>query len=253
VETLWVQGYDGESWGPWEGWSQRTLRATNVVPTVSVVRGLAGVDQWLSVRDLDFMVYGDGDGDAWELGQMRDLSAGAGSGYLWFDGSDVVANQVVEFNADEWSRGRLWMRGGAVPGTHGYEVRFYDGMDWSAWTGVSVVTRSGNQRPEVTAVDRTVTVGQTVGVGTLFGAADADGDGLSRFRLWDGGNGGDSGAFVVSGVVQAARTTLEVGFAQLGATQYRGGAQAGTETLWAQVYDGRDWSEWKNWNVTTIA
>jgi len=253
AETLWVQAYDGESWSVWESWNQTTVRASNVAPVVNSVRGLLGVNEWLDAASMSFVVFSDADNDPWVLAEIRDTTAAANSGYLWFDGANIAANQVVQYSPTDVAAGKLWVRGGAIEISDSYELRVHDGIDWSAWRTATVVTRASNQKPAITASNGAASLGQSVAAAGLFSATDANADGLSRFRLWDGGTGSTSGYFSVGGVRQGAAANIELDFLQLAGAQFIGAAQAGSETVWAQAYDGREWSDWKSWTMTTLA
>lgn len=180
---------------------------------------------------------------------MRDLTATAGSGFLYANG----ANQAQGATVSVTSLATTWVRGGANPGADTYEIRAQDSEGaWGNWTAFALTTRAtANRAPTlaVTAPTQSVQVGLAANVGPMLGFADADGDSAFSFELWDGGAAG--GRFRVGGVPQAANATIPVTAAQFGTTQYVGGVAPGNETVWARAYDGQAWSGWTPWTMAT--
>jgi hypothetical protein len=253
-ELLWVQAYDGESWSAWESWRELGLRPGNQAPTIIAEQGLLERDQWMSSWDFPlFLRFADADGDYWTHMQIRDLSDADDSGYLWFGGANIAAGTIVELSEVEFALGRLWVRGAREARTDRYELRIFDGNDWSPWTSFDILTRTENRKPQVTAANSSTNIYQANAVTSLFSASDADGDRLLKFQLWDSGNELDSGYFALGSYRYPVGSEISVNPTWLDQVRFIGGSVAGTETLWARASDGSKWSDWTSWTMTTLA
>ncbi len=133
--------------------------------------------------------------------------------------------------------------------TNGYQIEQFRFADSTLWDFTTLINQINNA-PVVTAPNGTVRPNQIVAAATLFGVTDADNDPVTQYRFWDGGVGG--GYFTVNGVQQAAQQSIVVNPAALSTVNYVGGATAGSETEWVQVYDGIDWSAWRSWTMSTV-
>ena len=60
----------------------------------------------------------------------------------------------------------------------------------------------------VSGGDANVNIGQTVDAATLFNVSDPDGHPIVKYQFFDSTQSGDSGHFMVDGVVQGANTAL---------------------------------------------
>jgi len=247
-ETVYVRAYDGQAWSGWASWTMQTVRATNANPVVTAANRNIDLNQWRLMNELASV--SDADGDAIVRYEIRDLTATANSGFLYANG----ANQAQGATVSVASLADTWVRGGAVAGANNYEIRSLDSENgWSNWSAFNLNTRTQPNRAPValpTAPNQTVTTGNTVAAGGLFGMTDLDGDAPFAFELWDGGAGG--GYFRIGGVQQVANVAVPVSAAQLASTDYMGGAASGSETVWVRATDGQAWSGWANWTMQTL-
>jgi hypothetical protein len=106
-----------------------------------------------------------------------------------------------------------------------------------------------NAAPVVTAANNGLLANESASAASLFSVDDADGDAITQYEFWDDVNGG--GRFEIDGVQQAAGQTISVGAADLADTIYVGGANAGTERVWARASDGIAWGQWQSWLMST--
>ncbi|KUL92578.1 hypothetical protein DK26_28335, partial [Bosea sp. WAO] len=69
---------------------------------------------------------------------------------------------------------------------------------------------------------------------------DADGDTITKYRLWDGTSDASSGYWKVNGVEKAASQTFEITAADLANTVWTAGAVS--DAVSVQAFDGVAWS-----------
>lgn len=220
----------------------------NRAPVVTTTNGSVAANQ--ATRLAPLIKVTDADGDAISRYELKDLTGG---GYFRVNGTRQTENQAFSVTAANVAN--VEYVGGSAAGTEALQVRAFDGKDWSASAGLTMTTTAvstgPNQRPVVTATNGTIRAGQAVAAKSLFQVSDANGDAITRYAFWDGGSGG--GYFRVNGVVQPAGRTIYVSAADLDKVQYVGGSRAGTERVFAAANDGRLWSNWQGWSMTTLA
>ena len=108
-----------------------------------------------------------------------------------------------------------------------------------------------NTPPQLTVADRTSKLRELHPLADWVKATDADGDAITQYRIIDNGAGASSGYFWMNNARQPANAVITVNAAELGNLLYRGGQTAGSETLSVQAFDGKEWSEWKTFTVTS--
>jgi hypothetical protein len=221
---------------------------TNRAPVVTTTNGSVAANQATKLAPLIRVT--DADGDAITRYEFKDL---AGGGYFRVNGTRQADNQAFSVTAADLVN--VEYVGGGAAGSEALQVRAFDGKDWSASASLTMTTTAAstgtNQRPVVTASNATVRAGQAVAAKTLFQVSDPNGDAITRYAFWDGGSGG--GYFRVNGVVQAAGRVIYVSAADLDKVQYVGGSRAGTERVFAAASDGKLWSSWQGWTMSTLA
>jgi hypothetical protein len=109
-----------------------------------------------------------------------------------------------------------------------------------------------NERPVVSVEDQTVAVNEFTQLQSVLAAYDSDGDAITRYLIRD--SEGSQHNFWVDGVgyVDASNNTL-FDASWLPAVWFQGDAQLGSQNLWVRGYDGREWSDWDPFVVTTTA
>ncbi|MDB9495497.1 C2 family cysteine protease [Spirulina subsalsa CS-330] len=107
---------------------------------------------------------------------------------------------------------------------------------------------STNYAPTVTGYDQSVYSGQSRT--PFFRVSDANGDSIQRYYFYDSDTSSTSGYFTLNGVKQ--NSSFFVDAASLGAVQYVGGSQAGTESVRVYAYDGKSWGS-DDFRMTTRA
>jgi hypothetical protein len=262
-DLLWVQAYDGFSWGTWKSF---TVNApANVAPTVFV----------------EDIVYGDGavidastlfvasDPDDANIVRYRFWDSELNSGYFRLNGVDQQQQRNVDIAAADlgnlvyvgvgYSRDTIW-------------VQAYDGTTWSQWTtfdarasnyGLGISGGSSlvlfdvslpiNQPPVVTVNNTNVQNGGVVSISNLISATDPENDAITAWRFYDTGTGRGRGRFRVGGVTQADNSQVEVMASQLAAVEFLAGTTAGFNKITASAFDGTDWSAPKTFIINTLA
>ncbi|MBL8378976.1 MAG: hypothetical protein JNM79_13990 [Burkholderiales bacterium] len=244
-DRIWFSVYDGLAWSQEINWVQRANRLTNVLPTVSAPNRNIASGQWIKASDLGIVVT-DGDGDSPTQYQITDGNANAGSTQLWYRGSHLAQGGTLTVSAGEL--GNVWVQGGANNGTDTFSVRAHDGFGWSDAASFNLITRAPNRAPSIAGAGLGVAINTGVAATSLITVNDPDGDSPTLYRFWDAAGGG---SFSLNGQVQAAGQAIDVSDANIANLSYLGGNRAGSEVLWAQVYDGQAWSAWASWNQQT--
>jgi len=181
--------------------------------------------------------------------RIEALSTNDGAVRLWYNGA--YADSVV---APLSNLANVWFQGGSAVGLYSsFVINATDLGAANLDTGVGetfrIATRGVNRAPVVASTGQNVTAGGSVAAGALISVTDADGDTPTVYRFWDTAGGG---YFTLNGVTQASSQNIDVSAANLASLAYVGGARAGSETLWAQAYDGGLWSAWTSWSEQTI-
>ena len=246
VEQVWVRANDGLEWGAWKPWQMISAQhIPNAAPVVSASNQTLLLDQAVNAGAL-FSVT-DADNDTITRYEFWDSTAGNGH----FSVDDVAAGVNVAIPVTAAQLAVTQFVGAAVTGTDQLWVRASDGQSWSDWKSWTVNSSSHlmNAVPVVSAFAAGLLRGEAALADTLFSTSDSDGDAITRYQFWDDVNGG--GYWSVNGVQQAAIQAISVEAAELGNTVYVGGANSGTEQVWARAWDGLSWSDWKNWLMST--
>jgi Ca2+-binding RTX toxin-like protein len=246
AEQVWVRANDGLEWSAWESWNIETaLHIPNAVPTVSASNSTVLLGE--SVDAAALFSTADADGDPITKYEFWDSTAG--NGHFTVNGVQGGVNVAIAVTAAQLA-GTQFHAASAI-GSDLVWVRANDGQNWSDWKSWNVQSSPHltNAAPVVAASVHGVLRNEAVQATSLFSVSDADADAITQYELWDDVNGG--GHWEVDGVQQAAAATIAVSAADLADTVYVGGANAGTEQVWARAYDGMAWSTWKNWLMST--
>ena len=244
-ETLYAQVYDGQAWSAWTSWTQQTIRTTNTVSVVSAPTRNTSQATWIKAADLGISIT-DADGDTPVTYEITDANNGTNSAKFWLGGV-YQQGGTMTLTAEQWAG--FWMLGGADTSTDALTIRVNDGYGWSNTASFNLVTRLPNRAPVVAGASVGVAIGQSATAASLINVTDADGDTMTAYRFWDSAGGG---YFKLGSTVQASGQNLEFTAAQLANLTYVGGSAKGSETLYAQVFDGEAWSAWGSWTQNTI-
>ena len=239
-ETTWVQAFDGAEWGAWQSWTMTTV---NHAPVATASNNSVGANQAVLASTL--FSAADADNDA--ITQYLFWDSGIDGGYFSVNGAQQPFRQNITVNAAALST--VNYVGGNGVGSETVWVQAFDGTDWSAWVNWTMSTV--NRAPLISAAYSSVMVNTAAAASTLFNVNDPDNDAITQYRFWDSGVGG--GYFAVNGVPQTAQQNMTVSAANLSAVTYVGGATAGSETEWAQAFDGKDWSVWQRLSIATVS
>jgi Ca2+-binding RTX toxin-like protein len=248
-ETLFVIANDGKDWSSVAPSliATTTSAPINHAPLVSVHDVTVGINQSIAASSLITSVS-DEDGDSITLYSFRD--GGSGGGYFTINGTVQDSGQWITVGAGALSTVRYF--GGSAAGSETLFVDVYDGKDWSAYVSLTATTSAINHAPVVAVHDVNVATGQSISASSLItSVSDQDGDNITLYSFWDGGSSG--GYFTVNGIVQASDQWITVSAGALNTVRYFGGAAGGSESLYVDAYDGKDWSAYVSLTATTSA
>jgi Ca2+-binding RTX toxin-like protein len=251
-ETLWVQAYDGKEWGAWDSFVlTTTAAAANNKPVATIADRSLSANATVSASSL--IAYSDADGDAATQYRFWDDGTASSSGYISVGGVRQGTGANITVNAADL--GGVLIHGGSAAGSETLWVQVYDGKEWGAWDAFVLTTTAAaaNNKPVATIADRSLSANATVSASSLIAYSDSDGDAATQYRFWDDGTASSSGYISVGGVRQGTGANITVNAADLGGVLIRGGSAAGSETLWVQVYDGKEWGAWDSFVLTTTA
>jgi hypothetical protein len=157
----------------------------------------------------------DQDGDPL-LYYLYDGTSDPNSGHWVVNGTVVAANTTYTITAAQLAQTSF------VAGTVSDYI-FMSATDTHliSNTGHITISTAVNHAPvlSVPSTNVSASAGQTIQAGTLFSAADQDGDAL-LYYLYDGTADSNSGHWVVNGTVVAANTTYTITAAQLAQTSF---------------------------------
>ncbi len=239
-DVLWVQVYDGMSWGAWKTFTVNPPQ--NNAPVVTVanltpghVASIAGNALYTSITDADV-------GDT--VTQYRFFDGTIGNGRFRLNGALQVENSNIQIAAANLANFDFQTSG---TGSDVLWLQAYDGYGWSTWKSFTVAAASNNA-PVATV--NNLTPGRTVtsiAGSALQSVSDADGDAITQYRFFDGTIG--NGRFRLNGSDQVEQQNITVNAADLASFSYRTSATGAGDTLWVQAYDGFAWGAWKSFTV----
>jgi len=185
--------------------------------------------------------------------RFADSGEGASSGYFSLNGVRQDPNALIVVAAADLGNLR-WVSGSDL-GTETLWVRAANAEGLGAWASFTMSTTAAvpNTRPQVTVPDRSFNTNQSLAVSTLFNATDAENDAITEYRFSDAGEGANSGYFSLNGVRQNPNTLITVAAANLGALQWVGGAEGGSDTVWFRAADAGGLGAWASATFTTTA
>jgi hypothetical protein len=244
-ETLWVRAFDGSDWGNWDSF---TLTTANAAPVATINDHSLHVDQWATVSS--WMNVSDADSDTVTRYQFWDSGSSATSGYFWTPtNTHWAANTIIDVSAADLAD--TWVRGGSATGAETLWVRAFDGNEWGAWDTFTLTT-TVNTAPVATIGDQALHVNQWAKPQSWLSTTDAEGDAITSYQFWDGGSDANSGYFWSSTNSHwAAATAIDVSASDLGNFWIRGGATAGSETMYVRAFDGSAWSNWDSFTFSS--
>ena len=250
AETLYISAYDGKDWSSNASFTATTSAAPiNHAPIVTVHNASVAAGQSLAASSLISSVQ-DQDGDP--IAQYGFWDSGNGGGYFTVNGIAQASGQWIDVTAA--NLGAVRYVGGGGSGFETLYIDAYDGKDWSANASLTATTTAAavNHAPVVSVHDVSVAVGQSLAASSLISSVqDQDGDAVTQYGFWDGVSGG--GYFTVNGIAQASGQWINVSAASIGTVRYVGGAGAGTETLYVEASDGKEWSAYVSLSATTTS
>ena len=141
------------------------------------------------------------------------------------------------------------------------QVGAADGTSFSGWSALHIngpvdngaaSNGSVNHSPVLYVADQTWSGGASVPATQLFLASDSDGNAMTAYQFYDSTATAASGHFVVNGVAAAAGQTIDVTPAQLSQTTFLAG-HSSVDHLMVRAFDGTTWSDWKQFDLTSLA
>ncbi len=225
---LMARSYNGVSWG-----EKALLSVYNAAPVVKTYPRSLKLGETVSLSEL-FSVT-DYEGDQITKYSIWDK---AGGGTVNLNGATNLLGSInteigrYEILASDFAK--LTYTGG---GTEDVEFSAFDGG-----AGYVVPLRITNAAPVVEALPKTLNLGQTVNVSTLFNVTDPDGDTITRYAIKDQAGGGTielNGATNLANATDQAAGVYEFSAADLAKVTY---TSNGREELSVRACDGGQWS-----------
>ena len=238
VNALQVRAYDGTEWGAWAKFN--ITAPVNAAPVISASNATVGKGTVLDAGSL--FTATDADRDVIAKYQFIDYGTAAGSGTFTLNGVVQSAGTTIELSPAQLSQ----LRFVSAVGNDTISVRAFDGLDWGNWT--NFIVKGTNSAPTISAAATTIGHGAQVAVSSLFNAADANGDQITRYQFTDLTGSTESGNFVLNGAVQAYNQTIELASTDLQNLSFRAGS--GVDQVRVRAFDGTDWGVWTTMNVT---
>ena len=158
---------------------------------------------------------------------------------------DAVGGQEVPLS----DLSNLWIRGHFTGIRQSFEIRAYDGEDWSDWVPFTIKTGSTNRVPTVTVSDQSIAGGQTEeDMYRLIKGIDPDGDPIIRYEIKDtvGINN-----WLMDRTAVDATSGYAFNAKKLNDLFLKADASPSTQTLSVRANDGIAWGPWKNFTLTT--
>ena len=158
------------------------------------------------------------------------------------------------------------------------QIRAYDGKEWGDWSDFKLVTTTVNTAPVVTIADQSLNsatnranlnagsvesdfiAGTYIRIIDIQNYYDADGDGHEYYNAKDYGlkyeildNTGEQNIFQVgSGFIDAsAGYTFDIQQGNSSAFYFIADSGSSAQEIKIRVWDGREWSDWDNFTLTT--
>ncbi|WP_271614781.1 M10 family metallopeptidase [Bradyrhizobium sp. CCBAU 51627] len=237
-DDLWVQAFDGTSWGAWKEFHVNA--PVDQAPVVSASDYTATHYQNIAASSL--FTVSDAEGDPITAYHFWDSTSDPSSGHFVVGGVAQGMNQNINVSAAQLSS--TTFQSGS--GSDDLWVQAFDGTVWGAWKEFHV-NAPLDHAPVVSASDYTATHNQNIATSSLFTVSDAEGDPVTAYHFWDSTSDPSSGHFVVGGVAQGANQNINVSAAQLSSTTFQSGTVS--DDLWVQAFDGTLWGAWKEFHV----
>jgi len=118
---------------------------------------------------------------------------------------------------------------------------------------LTIAVTNVNEAPVATIADHSLHHGESAQVKTWLTQSDPDGDTITQYQFRDDGTGANSAYVSTSANAHhAAGAPITVAAADLDSVQVHGGQAAGTDAMSVRSFDGSLWSEWDQFNVTTL-
>ena len=96
--------------------------------------------------------------------------------------------------------------------------------------------------PVVTALSKTLRLGNRTSLASLFSATDVDGDPITRIQILDSNNALTSGRFELNGAALAANVWHEFDISQLALLRFMSAANIQSDAFSIRVFAGTEWS-----------
>ena len=241
-----VAAYDGVAWSSWVSFK---LIGECCEQSAECLCESTFAERWSGIGlgasgGFEFN-YSDPDGDAlvkYEIKTSRRAQSFWSNSLRYFD---AVGGQEVPLS----DLSNLWIRGHFTGIRQSFEIRAYDGEDWSDWVPFTIKTGSTNRVPTVTVSDQSIAGGQTEeDMYRLIKGIDPDGDPIIRYEIKDtvGINN-----WLMDRTAVDATSGYAFNAKKLNDLFLKADASPSTQTLSVRANDGIAWGPWKNFTLTT--
>ncbi|MBL8891711.1 MAG: M10 family metallopeptidase [Planctomycetaceae bacterium] len=222
--------------------------ANNFPPRVTLTGKSIEVGNSFLISEI--FTYSDIDNNPITALRIIDRSASTESGYLWYRGQRISANQWLEVPASQVQFLRFF--GGVIPTIDTIAMQVYDGKFWSTQAFADINTIRANLFPPTAqGFNGQVLAFESVKIRDFIRATDPEND-IRTLRFIDRQNNVNSGFFSINGVQQEQGKWFEIAVNQLDSVNYHGGRNGQAEFVGFQAWDGRFWSNIGNFTMQTI-
>lgn len=216
-------------------------------PTVSAIDRTLEIGTFRNITH--FFDYYDYDGNPMTAIRVIDKGEPNESGYWFYNGARVQANQWIEVPVEHLDRLRFFA--GEVEYNEAIGIMVSDGKFWSTADFARVITAPENLlRPTAQGFAGTVLSGESVKFQDYIQANDPE-DNLLKMRIIDRIDNPNSGYFAVNGVARTQGQWFEITVDQLANVDYHGARNEQAEFVAFQVFDGKFWSNVANFKMST--
>jgi serralysin len=224
--------------------ADRTVVLDNSAP-VTTVNDLT-VEQLAWTRLQDVLTVTDADADTITSYQIWDNEGGNN---WWISGGVGFVDASRGYTVSDLSN--IWFRGDATNSTQTLWLRAFDGKEWSEWENFTFTTFSAtNTKPVASLDNQSLEPLEWQQLKNVLTVNDADSDAITSYEIWDDEGGNN---WWISGGVGFVDASTGYEVSTLNSIWFRGDSTASTQTLWVRAFDGTDWSDWTQFDLTTTA
>lgn len=257
AETLWLAAYNG-IWSDWKQVVVRTVSADyfgNRAPTVDAAAASLASGSQVPARSL--MSAFDEDGNPIVAYHLLSSPATAGGARILIDGQPAPEGIVTVYASELRDPHHLTIVAGSAVGGTVFYARANDGTVWSDWAPInitSVAQGGANRAPNVMTEKISIETGTSVRLAEAVRGFDTDGGTVTHYRVLLPKASSSNAHVVVDGVTfDGSSGMITITAKQFETATLTAATLEKREMAWVRAYDGKDWSDWTQLNIDTMA